>query len=136
MPRQGGRPQLRQDWSEAQKLGLLTNEILKKQIFPNLHNWPKLVVPSLEDIGVERKASVTWTQAAPAQPRAPSLPCWTITLTTLASMESAPAAEHLCWAASPLLLEVRRLLVTGSWINTCRIYSVLLWRSTWLFRLD
>ena len=58
-----------------------------------------------------------------------------ITLTTLASMELAPAAEHLCWAASPLLLEVRRLLVTGSWTNTCRIYSVL-WRSTWLFRLD
>ena len=59
MPRRGGRPQLRQDWSEAQKLGLLTNEILKKQIFPNLHNWPELVVASLEDIGVERKASVT-----------------------------------------------------------------------------
>ena len=56
---QGGCPQLRQDWSEAQKLGLLTNEILKKQIFPNLHNWPELVVTSLEDIGVERKAPVT-----------------------------------------------------------------------------
>ena len=25
----------------GQKLGLLTNEVLKKQIFPNLHNWPE-----------------------------------------------------------------------------------------------
>ena len=43
----------------GQKLGLLTNEVLKKQIFPNLHNWPELVVTSLEDVGVERKATVT-----------------------------------------------------------------------------
>ena len=43
----------------GQKLGLMTNEVLKKQIFPNLHNWPELVVTSLEDIGVERKAPVT-----------------------------------------------------------------------------
>ncbi len=43
----------------GQKLGLLTNEVLKKQIFPNLHNWPELVVASLEDVGVERKATVT-----------------------------------------------------------------------------
>ena len=25
----------------GQKLGLLTNKVLKKQIFPNLHNWPE-----------------------------------------------------------------------------------------------
>ena len=43
----------------GQKLGLLTNEVLKKQIFPDLHNWPELVVTSLEDVGVERKATVT-----------------------------------------------------------------------------
>ena len=43
----------------GQKLGLLTNEVLKKQIFPNLHNWPELVITSLEDVGVERKATVT-----------------------------------------------------------------------------
>ena len=43
----------------GQKLGLMTNEVLKKQIFPNLHNWPELVVTSLENVGVERKATVT-----------------------------------------------------------------------------
>ena len=43
----------------GQKLGLLTNEVMKKQIFPNLNNWPELVVTSLEDVGVERKATVT-----------------------------------------------------------------------------
>ena len=36
----------------GQKLGLMTNEVLKKQIFPNLHNWPELVVTSLENVGV------------------------------------------------------------------------------------
>ena len=43
----------------GQKLGLLTNKVLKKHIFPNLHILPELVVPCLEDVGVERKISVT-----------------------------------------------------------------------------
>ena len=43
----------------GQKLGLLTNKVLKKQIFPNLHNCPELVVTRLEDAGVERKFTVT-----------------------------------------------------------------------------
>ena len=43
----------------GQKLGLLTNEIIKKKILPNLHNWPELLVASIEDIGVKRKATVT-----------------------------------------------------------------------------
>ena len=38
----------------GQKLGLLTNKVLKKQIFPNLHNCPELVVTRLKDAGVER----------------------------------------------------------------------------------
>ena len=55
----GGREDVLSCARIGQKLGLMTNEVLKKQIFPNLHNWPELVVTSLEDIGVERKASVT-----------------------------------------------------------------------------
>ena len=42
-----------------QRLGLLTNKVLKKQIFPNLHNCPELVVTRLEDAGVERQFTVT-----------------------------------------------------------------------------
>ena len=41
-----------------QRLGLLTNKALKKQIFPNLHNCPELVVTRLEDAGMERQFTV------------------------------------------------------------------------------
>ena len=34
------------------KLGFLTPEVLKKQIFPNIHNWPELVVTSLEEVSL------------------------------------------------------------------------------------
>ena len=43
----------------GKKLGYLTNDVLKKQIFPNIHNWPELVITSLEEAGVERTETVT-----------------------------------------------------------------------------
>jgi len=41
------------------KLGYLSTEVLKKQIYPNIHSWPELVVTSLEEAGVERRLTVT-----------------------------------------------------------------------------
>ena len=43
----------------GRKLGFLTADILKKQIFPNLENWPELVVTSLEEAEVGRELTVT-----------------------------------------------------------------------------
>jgi len=43
----------------GQKLGFLTPEVLKKQIFPNIDSWPELVVTSLEEVGVGRDVTVT-----------------------------------------------------------------------------
>merc|ERR1719220_1376068 len=43
----------------GRKLGFLTADILKKQIFPNLENWPELVVTSLEEAEVGREVTVT-----------------------------------------------------------------------------
>ena len=41
------------------KLGFLTPEVLKKQVFPNIDSWPELVVTSLEEVGVGRDVTVT-----------------------------------------------------------------------------
>jgi len=43
----------------GQKLGFITPEVLKKQIFPKIDSWPELLVTSLEEAGVGREASVT-----------------------------------------------------------------------------
>jgi len=43
----------------GKKLGFLTPEVLKKQIFPNIDSWPELVVTSLEEVGVGRGETVT-----------------------------------------------------------------------------
>ena len=41
------------------KLGFLSAEVLKKQIFPNIESWPELVVTSLEEVEVGRDLTVT-----------------------------------------------------------------------------
>ena len=41
------------------KLGFLSKDVLKKQIFPHIHSWPELVVTSLEEAGVGRGLTVT-----------------------------------------------------------------------------
>jgi len=41
------------------KLGFLTPEVLKKQVFPHVDSWPELVVTSLEEVGVGRDITVT-----------------------------------------------------------------------------
>jgi len=43
----------------GKKLGFLTPEVLKKQVFPNINSWPELVVTSLEEAGVGREETVT-----------------------------------------------------------------------------
>lgn len=43
----------------GKKLGFLTPEVLKKQVFPNIDSWPELVVTSLEEVGVGRNETVT-----------------------------------------------------------------------------
>merc|ERR1719220_1590643 len=43
----------------GRKLGFLTGDVLKKQIFPHIENWPELVVTSLEEAGVGREVTVT-----------------------------------------------------------------------------
>eukprot|EP00092_Neocalanus_flemingeri_P021226 GFUD01023000.1.p1 GENE.GFUD01023000.1~~GFUD01023000.1.p1 ORF type:complete len:1120 (-),score=366.36 GFUD01023000.1:285-3644(-) len=43
----------------GQKLGFLTPEVLKKQVFPHIDSWPELVVTSLEEAGVGREVTVT-----------------------------------------------------------------------------
>jgi len=43
----------------GKKLGFLTPEVLKKQVFPNIDSWPELVVTSLEEAGVGREETVT-----------------------------------------------------------------------------
>ena len=43
----------------GKKLGYLSSDVLKKQIFPHIHSWPELVVTSLEEAGVERSVTVT-----------------------------------------------------------------------------
>jgi len=43
----------------GKKLGFLTPEVLKKQVFPNIDSWPELVVTSLEEVGVGRDVTVT-----------------------------------------------------------------------------
>jgi len=43
----------------GKKLGFLTPEVLKKQVFPNIDSWPELVVTSLEEVGVGRGETVT-----------------------------------------------------------------------------
>jgi len=43
----------------GKKLGYLTTDLLKKQIFPNINSWPELVITSLEEVGVGREETVT-----------------------------------------------------------------------------
>ena len=43
----------------GRKLGFLTGDVLKKQIFPHIENWPELVVTSLEEAEVGREVTVT-----------------------------------------------------------------------------
>ena len=43
----------------GKKLGFLTPEVLKKQVFHNIDSWPQLVVTSLEEAGVGREETVT-----------------------------------------------------------------------------
>jgi len=41
------------------KLNLLTPEVLKKQIFPQLDSWPELVIANLEEAGMKRDVTTT-----------------------------------------------------------------------------
>ena len=43
----------------GKKLGFLSAEVLKKQIFPHIESWPELVVTSLEEVEVGREVTVT-----------------------------------------------------------------------------